>query len=131
MLANITVKDYMTANPVLFRPDMGVYEAIRKLLDHKITGAPVVDDHGKVLGAFSEVDCLKIASTATYYEGMAGQVGEYMTTDLTTVDADTSILEAADLFAQSNLRHFPVLDSGRLAGVVSRVDILRALLSIH
>jgi CBS domain-containing protein len=131
MLANITVKDYMTSNLVLFQPDMGVYEAIRKLLDHKITGAPVVDGHGKVLGAFSEVDCLKIASNATYYEGMAGKVSEYMTTDVTTVDADTSILEAADLFSQSTLRHFPVLEDGKLAGVVSRVDILRALLSIH
>jgi CBS domain-containing protein len=62
---------------------------------------------------------------------MAGKVSEYMTTDVTTVDADTSILEAADLFSQSTLRHFPVLEDGKLAGVVSRVDILRALLSIH
>jgi CBS domain-containing protein len=131
MLANITVKEYMTANPVVFRPEMEVYQAIQKLLDLKITGAPVVDDHGKVIGAFSEVECLKITTAAAYYEEMAGKVSEYMTPDVTTLAPDTSILEAADLFSRSPLRHFPVMKDGKLVGVISRVDILKALLSIH
>ena len=131
MLANISVREYMTPNPIVFRPNMDAFEAIRKLLEHKTTGAPVVDEHGKVIGAFSELDCLRIVATAAYYEDMGGKVSEFMTQDVTTIDADASIVEVAELFAKSSLRHFPVLEDGILIGVISRVDVLKALLAIH
>lgn len=131
MLTNITVREYMTPSPVFFRPNTDVYEAIRKLLDHKITGAPVVDEHGKVVGAFSELDCLRITLTSTYHEDMGGKVSEQMTKDVTTIDADASICEAAEMFSKSMLRHFPVIEDGKLVGVISRVDILKALISIR
>ena len=131
MLANISVREYMTPNPIVFRPNMDVYEAIRKLLDQRTTGAPVVDDHGKVIGAFSELDCLRIVVTSAYYEDMGGKVSEYMTQDVTVVDADASIVEVAELFAKSNLRHFPVMEDDKLVGVISRVDVLKALVAIR
>lgn len=130
MLTNITAREYMTSNPVYFGPNTDVFEAIRKLLHHKITGAPVLDEHGKIVGAFSELDCLRITVNSTYYEGMGGKVSEHMTRDVTTVDADTSVLEVAELFTKSALRHFPVTEGGKLVGVISRVDILKALLSV-
>jgi CBS domain-containing protein len=129
MLAKITAGEYMTSNPVFFKPNTDVFEAIRKLLEHKITGAPVLDEHGKVVGAFSELDCLRITLNSTYYEGMGGKVSEFMTQDVTSIDADTSILELAEMFSKSTLRHFPVTDNGKLVGVISRVDVLKALLS--
>ena len=129
MLAKITVGEYMTSKPVSFRPNTDVFEAIRKLLENKITGAPVLDEAGKIVGAFSELDCLRITLNSTYYEGMGGKVSEFMTKDVTVVDADTSILELAELFSKSTLRHFPVTEAGKLVGVVSRVDVLKALLS--
>jgi len=131
MLANITVREYMTPNPIVFRPNMDVYQAIRKLLEQKTTGAPVVDDHGKVIGAFSELECLHIVVTSAYHEDMGGKVSEYMTKDVTTVDADASIVEVAELFANSPLRHFPVMEDGKLVGVISRVDVLKALVAIR
>lgn len=131
MLANISVREYMTPNPIVFRPNMDVYEAIRKLLEHRTTGAPVVDEQGKVIGAFSELECLHIVVTSAYYEDMGGKVSEYMTEDVTTVDADASIVEVAELFANSRLRHFPVMEEGKLVGVISRVDILKALVAIR
>lgn len=130
MLANITVGEYMTSNPVFFKPSTDVFEAIRKLLEKKITGAPVLDDTGKVVGAFSEVDCLRITMNCTYYEGMGGKVSEFMTQDVTAVETDTSIVELAELFSKSPLRHFPVMDKGKLVGVISRVDVLKALIAI-
>ena len=99
------------------------------MLENKITGAPVLDEAGKIVGAFSELDCLRITLNSTYYEGMGGKVSEFMTKDVTVVDADTSILELAELFSKSTLRHFPVTEAGKLVGVVSRVDVLKALLS--
>ncbi|MDD5034047.1 MAG: CBS domain-containing protein [Methylococcaceae bacterium] len=131
MLANISVKDYMTPNPVVFRENTEVFEAIRKLMDHRTTGAPVVDESGKIIGAFSELECLRIVVNSAYYEGRGGKVAEHMTRDVTFVDADASIVEVAELFAKSSLRHFPVLKNGKLVGVISRVDILKALLAIH
>ncbi|WP_045226025.1 CBS domain-containing protein [Methyloterricola oryzae] len=131
MLAKISVSEYMTPHPVVFKPDMDVYEAIRKLLEIKSTGAPVVDDHGKVVGAFSELDCLRMVVNSSYYEDMGGKVSEFMTNDVTVVDSEASIVEVAELFAKSTLRHFPVIDEGKLVGVISRVDVLKALIAIR
>jgi CBS domain-containing protein len=130
MLAKITVGEYMTANPAFFRPNTNVMDAIHKLLDIKSTGAPVLDESGKLVGAFSELDCLRITVHAAYHEDMGGKVSEFMTQDVTCVTRETSILEVAELFTQSSLRHFPVIENGKLVGVISRVDVLKALLSV-
>jgi CBS domain-containing protein len=130
MLANITVREYMTPNPVVFKPDTDVFEAIHKLMEQRTTGAPVVDG-GKIVGAFSELDCLRIVVNSAYYEDMGGKVSEHMTKDVTVIDANASIVEVAELFAKSSLRHFPVMEGGKLIGVISRVDILKALLAIR
>lgn len=129
MLANLTVREHMTKNPVLFTPDMDVFAAIRELLSRKITGAPVVDSRRKLIGVFSETDCMRVAVSASYHEDMPGKVKEFMTTDFKAVDCETSIVEVADMFTKSPLRHFPVLEEGHLIGVISRVDILKAILS--
>ena len=131
MLRNITVRDHMSTNLVTFTPDMGVFEAIRKLLSHKITGAPVLDEGGNLLGAFSEMDCLRVVLNAAYHEEMDGKIGEYMSTDIQSVSPDASIVEVAEMFQKSNLRHFPVIEDDKLIGLISRVDILRALVSIY
>jgi CBS domain-containing protein len=130
MLANITVGEYMTANPVFFRPNTNVMDAIHKLLEIKSTGAPVLDESGKLVGAFSELDCLRITVHTAYHEDMGGKVSEFMTQDVTWVNKETSILEVAELFTKSSLRHFPVIENGKLVGVISRVDVLKALLSV-
>ncbi|CAL1241631.1 CBS domain-containing protein [Candidatus Methylocalor cossyra] len=135
MLATVTVRDlsvreHMTANPVVFKPELEVYAAIRDLLTHKVTGAPVLDRKGRLVGLFSELDCMKVAVSAAYHEDMPGTVAEFMTTNFKTVDGDLSIVEAAEMFTESPQRHFPVLDEGHLVGVISRVDILKALLSL-
>ncbi len=131
MLRNITVRDHMSTNLVTFTPDMGVFEAIRKLLSHKITGAPVLDADGSLLGAFSEMDCLRVVLNAAYHEEMDGKVGEYMSTDIESVSPDASIVEVAEMFQKSKLRHFPVIEDDKLIGLISRVDVLRALVSIY
>lgn len=130
MLANLTVREYMTANPVVFSPETDVFAAIRELISRKITGAPVVDAKGKLVGMFSELDCLHITLEAAYHEEMPGKISEFMTTDVQAVDGETGIAEVAELFTKSNLRQFPVVEEGHLIGVISRVDILKALLKV-
>lgn len=127
MLANLTVREYMTRNLVVFTPETDIFGAIRQLIENKITGAPVVDASGQLLGLFSELDCMRVVASASYFEEMPGKVQDIMTTEIEAVQGNTSIVELADMFARSNLRQLPVLENGQLAGVISRVDVLKAL----
>ena len=129
MLANISVREHMTPNPLAVSPDLDVFEAVRQLISHKITGAPVVEK-GKLVGVFSELDCMKVVVEASYNEGMPGKVKDSMTTDFKAVSGETSILEAAEIFSKSTLRNLPVVEEGRLVGVISRVDVLKAVIKI-
>jgi CBS domain-containing protein len=130
MLIKITVADYMAKRLVTLTKDTNVIDAIKKLLDHKITCAPVVDLKGNLVGMFSEKDGIKVFLEAVYNQGMSGKVGEYMTTEPIRVDAKSSIVDLAEQFQKSSVRSFPVFEGGEFVGVISRVDVLRALLAI-
>jgi CBS domain-containing protein len=127
MKPSIRARDYMVRDVVTFSPDTDVMDAISVLVEHAISGAPVVDDHGNLVGILSEKDCLRIALEAGYYGERAGPVGQYMTRKVDTIEADTPIAEVARLFIESNRRRFPVLDGTRLVGQISRRDVLHAI----
>lgn len=129
MLAKITVADYMSKRLVTLAKDADVIDAVKKLLDHKITSAPVVDQQDRLLGMFSEKDVMDIVLEAVYNQSMSGKVGDYMTTEVISVDADSSIVDLAEKFQQSTFRSFPVFQDNELVGIVSRTDVLRALAS--
>jgi CBS domain-containing protein len=129
MLAKITVAVYMSKRLVTLGKDTDVIDAVKKLLDHKITSAPVVDERGRLLGMFSEKDVMNIVLETAYNQGMSGKVGDYMTTEVISVDADSSIVDLAEKFQQSSVRSFPVFKDHDLVGIVSRTDVLRALAS--
>lgn len=130
MLAKITVADYMAKRLVTLTKDTDVIDAIKKLLDHKITSAPVIDSRGHLVGMFSEKDGLKVFLESVYDQGMSGKVGEYMTTEFISVDATSSIVDLAEKFEKSPIRSFPVFQDDEFVGVISRVDVLRALVAI-
>ena len=130
MLAKITVADYMAKRLVTLTKDTNVIDAIKKLLDHKITCAPVVDSKGQLVGMFSEKDGMKVFLESVYNQGMSGKVGDYMTTDTISVDANSSIVDLAEKFQKSSVRSFPVYKDSEFVGVISRVDVLRALVAI-
>ena len=127
MLKSCIVKDYMSRSLVTFKPGTSVLDAIHTLVKNRIAGAPVVDDEGNLIGMLSEFDCMKVALQAGYHESFGGPVSEYMTTDVTTVNAQMSIIDFAQLFAEKGYRRFPVTDKNRLVGQISRRDVLRAL----
>lgn len=129
MLSKITVEDYMSKRLVTLTKEANVVDAVRKLLDHKITSAPVVDQRGQLLGMFSEVDAMKIVLETVYNQSMSGKVGDYMSTEIISVDADASIVDLAEKFEQTSVRSLPVFQDNELVGIVSRTDVLRALAS--
>lgn len=127
MLQSVRAKDHMSASLVTFTPDMDVLRAIHALIENRISGAPVVDEHGNLVGLLSEKDCLRVALNAGYHEEYGGKVEEFMTRDVKTVDVETSILDVAKMFLEQGLRRYPVMDGNRLVGQVSRRDVLKAL----
>lgn len=129
MLTKITVADYMSKRLVTLTKDSDVIDAVKMLLDHKITSAPVVDQRDRLLGMFSEKDVMSIVLEAVYNQSMSGKVGDYMTTEIISVDADSSIVDLAEKFQQTSVRSFPVFEDNDLVGIVSRTDVLRALAS--
>lgn len=130
MLQEITAKQYMAASLVTFKPDLDVMTAIHRLLENGISGAPVIDNTGNIVGLLSEKDCIKVALTAGYHNQYSGTVSEFMTTSVVTVESDTSIMEIAKMFLNTPYKRFPVVEENRLIGQISRRDVLRAVREI-
>ena len=129
-LKSALVKDYMSGKLITFSPDTDVLDAVHQLLQHRIAGAPVVDDHGNLVGMLSEFDCMKVVLTAAYHQQPGGPVEDLMVRDVETVHADMSVIDLAQLFMKSRFRRYPVLKDNRLVGQISRRDVLRALVAI-
>ncbi len=130
MLAKITIADYMTRNIFTLKSESNVVDAIKLLLSHKVTSAPVVDEHGKLIGMFSEKDCMKVVLESAYNQGMSGKIADFMSTDIISVDGESSIVDLAERFQESTVRCYPVFENNKLVGIVSRTDVLKALTSI-
>lgn len=128
MKKSATVRDYMSPRLVSLHPGMAIYAAIGILLEYRISGAPVIDPHGRLVGILSKKDCLKVAFNASYHQDLGGTVVEYMTPDPETIDADADVLKAAERFLAGPYRRFPVTAAdGQTIGVIARQDVLRAL----
>jgi CBS domain-containing protein len=117
----------MSSRLVTLDPAMPIHQAIRILLKNGISGAPVIDVHGRLIGILSKKDCLKVAFNASYHQDLGGAVLEYMTHDPETIDAEADILQAAERFLAGPYRRFPVMADGQTVGLISRHDVLRAL----
>ncbi|MFV9682381.1 CBS domain-containing protein [Pseudomonas sp. NY15367] len=127
MLKSIKVRDYMTRHLVTFRSDTDLFTAINRLLEHRISGAPVVDSQGHLIGLLSEGDCLRGILSGAYYEAVGGTVSTYMTTAVETVSPEADIIELSERFLRGRRRRLPVIEHGRLVGQISRHDVLRAV----
>ena len=125
-----TVRDHMTTRLVSFTPDTDIHKAIRVLLKRHLSGAPVVDADGRLVGMLSKKDCLRIAFSARYHQQWAGRVGEYMQTEVESISPDLDIVAAAELFLDRAYRRFPVMQGNRLVGIISRHDVLKALAAL-
>jgi len=122
-----SIEQHMTTELISFSPEDDILHAMRVLLDKKISGAPVLDESEKLIGILSMKDCMEIVYNTAYHQDWGGKVEQYMSREVEHIEADTSILTAAEKFLNSNFRRFPVLRNGQLVGQISRHDILRAL----
>jgi CBS domain-containing protein len=125
-----TARDIMATSLVTLRAEDSIFHAIRVLLTRKISGAPVVDDEGRMVGVLSELDCLRVLSSDEFYAGHqeeAGTVGHFMTGAFRTIPPDLDLYAIAHYFLTTPIRRLPVVEGDRLVGQVSRRDVLRGI----
>ena len=144
--------DIMTTAVVTATPDMTIYDAARLFVDNHISGMPVVDANGKVVGIVSQGDLLHRVENGTrhgkrrwwlefllsspreqaarYVKEHGHNVGDVMCTQVITIADDMPLDQIADLMERRHLKRVPVLKDGKLVGIVSRSNLIRALASV-
>jgi CBS domain-containing protein len=142
----LKVKDLMTHEVVSVHPSTSLKDVARLLVEHRVSGLPVVDDHGAVVGVVSEGDLVAKEQGRDAVERRplaailgdsketrsqlakvdAGTAGEAMTAPVVTTRPDAYVVEAAALMTRRQVNRLPVLDGDRLVGVISRADVVRA-----
>ncbi len=123
-----TVGDHMDEVVPTLTPDTDIRAAVAFLLQHRVTGAPVVDEDGAILGIVTAFDCLRLLAEGTEAgEPVSGTVADYMTRDIQTVSPSMDIYYVAGIFLRNRFRRLPVVHEGRLVGAITRFDILRVI----
>ncbi|HDZ07314.1 hypothetical protein LCGC14_0118070 [marine sediment metagenome] len=130
--APILVADYMTTKLITFSPEESILTVMEKFAKHRISGGPVLDKNGFLVGIISEADCMKQISESRYFNQpiLDKSVERFMTKTVETIPHDISIFDAAGIFAQHNRRRLPVMRNGILVGQISRKDIVIAALKL-
>jgi CBS domain-containing protein len=146
----LKVRDIMQAEVVTVGPQTTVRDLASILAQHKISGMPVVDAQGKVLGMVSEADVIlqdaefhfpyyiQFLESVIYLQSMAKfeerfrkafgtKVSEVMSTDVVEISPEASIYDAATLMADHKVNRLPVVEDDRLVGIVTRGDIVQAI----
>jgi len=128
MTMKTTAKDIMTRELIVAKEGMKVEEALKLLMKHKVTGMPVVDHDGKVLGILSEYDIIANVAQEDRLEPKFFEKNIEYTKTVASVVEDASLSEVLDHFINKKIRRLPVLDKcNRLVGLISRRDIMRVL----
>ena len=127
MLRSVFVKDHMSKNVVTLDPEMEILQAVHQLIERDISGALVLDRHGRLVGVLTERDCIQVAMQGDYHGTPAGLVKDFMSSNPQWVGPEQSILTLADLFINGRFHRYPVVDNGRLVGVISRRDVMKAM----
>ena len=146
------IREIMDTSPVTVPPDASVEDVLAALREHQLPGLPVVDPDGRCVGIVTEADLVlpdedgdlhlphyvNLFGGTVFLESLgrfegrlrkafAATAADMMTRDPDTVDPDTSVREAARLIHETGHNRLPVVEDGRLVGVVTRLDVLGAL----
>jgi CBS domain-containing protein len=143
-------EDVMTRGVVSIGPDATVLQAARLMLQHHISGLPVIDKDGKLVGVLSEGDFLRRRETQTerrrsrwleflmgpgriaseYSHSHGRKVSEVMTTDVQTVDETTPLEDIVELMERRRIKRVPVICGDQVVGIVTRSNLMHAMVSM-
>jgi len=141
--------DIMTRRMVTIDPDSSIADAAKRMIEHRISGMPVLDTDGRLVGLISEGDLLHRSEMGTdqrqrrswwlrfisgptgaaddYVKSHSHKVGDVMTRSVVSVSPDASLSEIVRVLERHRIKRVPVLDNGTLVGIVSRANLLQAL----
>ncbi|HET6182917.1 MAG TPA: CBS domain-containing protein [Acetobacteraceae bacterium] len=139
--------DVMSRTVIAINEDAPLSQAVRLMLDGRVSGMPVLDKEGRPVGVLTEGDLLRRAETGTagdapgwfasvfrpgrlaedYIRTHGRRVGEVMTPKVITIDEDTPLAEIAQIMERQRIKRLPVVRDGKVVGIVSRADLLRPL----
>lgn len=126
-MESLKVKDYMTLQAVTFTPEMSLSAALDKVMNSKYLGGPVLNDKKEVIGFLSGQDLLDKLIKVSYYCQDTHIVSDCMHPEVLSVTSETSIIELAEMMKVGKPKVYPVIDSGKLVGIITRRDVLRAI----
>lgn len=124
-MKTVKARDVMTTHVVTVRPETRLTQVMELLLRHHISGLPVVDEQGFLVGIVSEIDLVNSAFSGNADET---EVREVMTTEVTCFSPDAELADLVDAFSSKRLRRVPIVEKGKVVGIVSRRDVLREIL---
>ena len=142
--------DVMSTPVVAAGPRITVQHVARMMINHRVSGIPIIEEDGQLIGIITEGDLLRRVEAGTerqrsrwsewflpnsraaadYVKSHARRVADIMTRDVVTVSEFAALGEIADLMEQHRIKRVPVVHDGKLVGVVSRADLLRTLTSV-
>jgi CBS domain-containing protein len=118
----VTAREIMSTNVITVARDEDIHEAIRLMVKNNVTGLPVVNPDGTIAGVITEKDVLDLL-----YEirDRPGKAEDYMTQNVVCFNSDANVADIAANFRNNHFRRVPILENGRLVGIVSRKDVIR------
>jgi CBS domain-containing protein len=132
MLQSVNLRDYMLPNPVRVKPEDNILDAMKVIIDNKISGVCVVDADGNLVGILSEMDCLRAVLGAIYNNNNIGVVREHMASDnLVVANPNEDIVSVAEDMLLKNKRRRPVVENGKLIGQITCRQLLSAVMKFR
>lgn len=125
---SILVKDYMDRNTCAIPVTSNIKDAVEAMLRGGVIGMPVIDQEKKLVGYISEQDCMKEMLNDTFYCAESPSITKVMSSEVLSVTPDTSILEIAESMLDRRPKNYPVVNEGKLIGIINRSHVLKALL---
>ena len=122
-----TARDIMARHVETLQVDMEIDAAVRQLLRHGHSGAPVLDEEGRLVGVLSEHDAIRVLAEAITEKWPLGSVGDHMTREIQSVAPHEDLLALASRFVAGQHRRLLVVEDDILIGLIGRRDLLRAL----
>jgi CBS domain-containing protein len=123
-MSQYLVRAIMQADGPTATRDMPIRKAVALLVGKGAEALPVTGEDGRLDGILTQKDCFRPALHASYHQEWTGCVGDYMSADVVTADVGDDVVRAAEMFLAHPHRLFPVLEEGRLVGVLHRSDVL-------
>lgn len=145
----LKAKDIMTTEVITVKPETTVEELARLLIEHKISGVPVVDDNDQMIGVITENDLIKknarlhIPTIVRLFDAyfllnsnkveeeikkmVAGTVDEICNKDVVSLTEETTLEEIATIMSEKNIHLLPVLKDGAVVGIVGKADVVKSM----